>query len=108
MAVCGVGRSLDVVLGVVHVKDLRTPSLGSEPVDMRAAMRGPLVVPGHTRVLSVLALVKQTRSHLALVVDEYGVVQGLVTCWRTPPRYSRRRGVRSSDWWRTASRRRKS
>jgi CBS domain containing-hemolysin-like protein len=102
MAVCGVGRSLDVVLGVVHVKDLRTPSLGSEPVDMRAAMRGPLVVPGHTRVLSVLALVKQTRSHLALVV------QGLVTCWRTPPRYSRRRGVRSSDWWRTASRRRKS
>lgn len=72
-------RGLDDVLGVVHVKDLLVHALGGETVDVRAAMRSPLVVPEHTRVLQVLALFKQTRSHLALVVDEYGVVQGLVT-----------------------------
>lgn len=72
-------RSLDDVLGVVHVKDLLVHALGGEPVDVRAAMRSPLAVPEHTRVLQVLALFKQTRSPLALVVDEYGVVRGLVT-----------------------------
>ena len=42
-------------------------------------MREPIFVPESTRGLKVLELFKQTINHVALVVDEYGVIQGLVT-----------------------------
>ena len=42
-------------------------------------MRQPVFVPESTRGLKVLELFKQTGIHMALVVDEYGVIQGLVT-----------------------------
>lgn len=46
---------------------------------MTVSLRQPVFVPESTRGLKVLELFKQTGTHMALVVDEYGVIQGLVT-----------------------------
>lgn len=70
---------LDNVLGVVHVTDLLTRSLCDQPLDLTTSLRQPLFVPESTRGLKILELFKQTGIHMALVVDEYGVIQGLVT-----------------------------
>lgn len=72
--------SLDRVLGMVEVKDLWARTLEGEPVDdLRAVLRKPLFVPESTRALRVLAMFRESGTHLALVVDEYGGVEGLVT-----------------------------
>src|SRR4028118_1407214 len=70
---------LDNVLGVLHVTDLLGRSLSGQPLDLTVSLRQPVFVPESTRGLKVLELFKQTGTHMALVVDEYGVIQGLVT-----------------------------
>ncbi len=70
---------LDNVLGVMHVTDLLSRALSSQPLDLTVSLRQPVFVPESTRGLKILEVFKQTGIHLALVVDEYGVVQGLVT-----------------------------
>lgn len=70
---------LDKVLGIVDAKDILTQSLRREPFDLRALLTEPLLVPESMPALQVLELFKQKGSHLALVVDEYGGLQGLVT-----------------------------
>jgi len=70
---------LENVLGVVHVADLLSRCLASQALDLTVSLRQPLFVPESTRGLKVLELFKQTGTHIAMVVDEYGVIQGLVT-----------------------------
>jgi len=70
---------LDTVLGIIPVTDLLARSLRNEPLDLTLGLRQPVFVPESTRGLKVLELFKQTATHMALVVDEYGVIQGLVT-----------------------------
>ncbi|BAZ89077.1 hemolysin family protein [Cylindrospermopsis curvispora] len=72
-------EGLDNVLGVIPVTDLLSRSLRNEPFDLTIGLRQPVFVPESTRGLKVLELFKQTVTHIALVVDEYGVIQGLVT-----------------------------
>ncbi|BAY34949.1 putative hemolysin (plasmid) [Nostoc carneum NIES-2107] len=72
-------EGLDNVLGVIPVTDLLARSFKSEPLDLTVGLRQPVFVPESTRGLRVLELFKQTVTHMALVVDEYGVIQGLVT-----------------------------
>lgn len=71
--------SLDEVLGVVSVRDLWDRSVGGEPFDVRASLLQPLFVPESMPALHVLEQFKQTGVHIALVTDEYGSIQGLVT-----------------------------
>jgi putative hemolysin len=71
--------SLDNVLGVVHAKDLLAHLLGEQVVDLAATLQQPLYVPESMRALRVLELFKQSGTHIALVIDEYGGIQGLVT-----------------------------
>jgi putative hemolysin len=70
---------LDNVLGVIPVTDLLARSFRGQPLDLTVGLRQPIFVPESTRGLKVLELFKQTITHMALVVDEYGVIQGLVT-----------------------------
>lgn len=72
-------EGLDNVLGVIPVTDLLARSFKGEPLDLTVGLRQPVFVPESTRGLRVLELFKQTVTHMALVVDEYGVIQGLVT-----------------------------
>jgi putative hemolysin len=71
--------SLDNVLGVVHAKDLLAHILGEQVVNLEATLQQPLYVPESMRALKVLELFKQSGTHIALVIDEYGGIQGLVT-----------------------------
>jgi putative hemolysin len=71
--------SLDEVLGVIEVTDLLSDCLTGQGFDLTKALQQPLFVPESTRGLKVLELVQQSGHHIALVVDEYGVIQGLVT-----------------------------
>jgi putative hemolysin len=70
---------LDNVLGIVSVSDLLSQSLKDEPLEFTTSLLRPLFVPEGTAGLKVLELFKQSSTHIALVVDEYGVIQGLVT-----------------------------
>jgi putative hemolysin len=71
--------SLDNVLGVVRARDLLGDCVEGKPFDLRAAMLEPLYFPGSMRALRALEPFKQSGHHLALVVDEYGGIDGLVT-----------------------------
>lgn len=70
---------LDRVLGVVHAEDLLAQSLGAAPVDLRARLRPPLFVPETLTMLALLERLRPAATHTAIVVDEYGAVQGVVT-----------------------------
>lgn len=71
--------SLDNVLGVAHVTDILARTLTGGALDLTVSLRQPLFVPENTPALKVLELFKQSSTHLALIVDEYGVLQGVVT-----------------------------
>jgi putative hemolysin len=70
---------LDRVLGVVHVADLLSQTLKGEEINLTASLSQPLYIPESTRGLKVLEQFKKFGTHIAMVVDEYGVIQGLVT-----------------------------
>ena len=71
-------KKLDNVLGVVQAKDLLSCNLADHKVDLKLALLPPLFVPESMRALKVLEKFKQTGIHLAIVLDEYGSVQGIV------------------------------
>jgi putative hemolysin len=71
--------SLDNVLGIVQTKDLLTRCLAGSRIDFRENLRPPLFVPEGLAALRLLEMFKKSRTHIALVVDEYGGVEGLVT-----------------------------
>ena len=71
--------SLDEVLGVVHVRRLLDACLAGQPLDLRTAVRPVLVVHDSMPVIRALEALRQARVSMALVVDEYGGVEGVVT-----------------------------
>ncbi|MDJ0799752.1 MAG: hemolysin family protein [Calothrix sp. MO_167.B12] len=71
--------SLDDVVGIVAVTDLLARSFCGQNLDLNISLRQPVFVPENTPGLKVLEVFRQTLSHMALIVDEYGVIQGLVT-----------------------------
>ncbi len=71
-------NDLDNVIGVVQAKDLILCAEKEEKFDLAGAVLPPLFVPESMRVLKVLERFKKTGIHLAIVVDEYGAVQGIV------------------------------
>jgi putative hemolysin len=75
-----VGRgSLDDCAGIVRVRSLLNAQLGREPLDLEALCQPPLYIAESSRALSVLEQFKRAGIHIALVTDEYGGVEGLVT-----------------------------
>ncbi|MHB1301953.1 MAG: hemolysin family protein [Acidiphilium sp.] len=73
------GEHLDDVLGMVHIKDVVAYTGKPEAFSLRAILRRPLMVAPQIPVLDLLLQMRQRRTHLALVIDEYGGVDGLVT-----------------------------
>jgi CBS domain containing-hemolysin-like protein len=72
-------ESLDEIIGVVHAKDILSAIRAQPGSRVRDIMRPPLFVPGTREVEDVLADMKRLKSHLAVVLDEYGGTAGLVT-----------------------------
>ncbi len=67
------------VIGIVEAKELLGRCLGGLPLDLRAATRPPLYLPNTVSVLRVLDVFKSSGEPMALIVDEYGDLEGLVT-----------------------------
>jgi putative hemolysin len=71
--------SLDHVKGVVQAKDLLAGHLTGKPFNLEASLQEPPFVPRSLPALQVLESFKQSGKHIALVVDEYGGIEGLLT-----------------------------
>ena len=72
-------ETLDDVIGMVHIKDVLACSGGDEPGFISEITRKVLFVAPTMRVLDLLLQMRLTRVHMALVVDEYGGIDGLIT-----------------------------
>ena len=73
--------SLDVCIGMVHIKDIFTLKVSGAPApeNVSELIRTPLFVPESMGVLDLLARMRAERVHLAIVVDEFGGTEGIVT-----------------------------
>ncbi len=74
------GDSLDEVVGMIHIKDVFVADFDpARDRSLGALMRDPLFVPESMSVIELLARMRSERIHLAIVVDEFGGTEGLVT-----------------------------
>ena len=72
--------TVDNVVGVLHVRDAYQALLGGQrDISLRTLAREPLVVPGSLPLTRLLREFQNRRIHIAIVVDEYGGTDGLVT-----------------------------
>ena len=69
----------DAVAGIIQVKDLLLAELAGKPADLRAVLRPPLFLPNTVTALRALEMLKKSGEPMALVVDEYGDFEGIVT-----------------------------
>jgi putative hemolysin len=72
-------ETLDQVIGVVQAKDLLAELLKDKPLNIESVLQQPLFVPRTVSALRVMESFKQSGKHIALVVDEYGGIEGLLT-----------------------------
>ncbi|MDN0074298.1 hemolysin family protein [Crenobacter sp. SG2303] len=71
--------NLDQIVGMVSAKDMLNCLLAGETIDLAQAVKPPLYVPATQSPMQLLEQFKKTRTHIALVIDEYGELEGLVT-----------------------------
>lgn len=80
-------NNLDNIVGILHSKDvlprlvdsLREANRGREPLNLTAVMRKPLFVPDTAKVDTTLKYMQKNRIHLAVVIEEHGGMEGIVT-----------------------------
>jgi CBS domain containing-hemolysin-like protein len=74
------GESLDEILGMIHIKDVFVANVDrNRDRSIQGLMRTPLFVPESMGVIDLLARMRAERTHLAIVIDEFGGTEGLVT-----------------------------
>lgn len=76
------GKGVDDVLGFLHIRDLlidESQTIAGDALRVGDLVREILVVPGSKPLFAAFSLMRESRSHLALVVDEYGGTDGIVT-----------------------------
>lgn len=74
-----VNENLDQVEGILHIKDLLRMMQTNEKVNITTLLRQPIFISPTMRLLDLLQEMRLRRLHLALVVDEYGGTDGLIT-----------------------------
>ncbi|MBI1779233.1 MAG: HlyC/CorC family transporter [Proteobacteria bacterium] len=72
-------ETLDDVVGMVHIKDVFTRLASGQSVPLRGLLRKVLFVSPAMRAMDLLLEMRAVRTHMALVVDEFGGIDGLVT-----------------------------
>ncbi|MFA5623433.1 MAG: hemolysin family protein [Bradymonadales bacterium] len=70
---------LDDILGFVHLKDMVAAQRSSDTATLASLTRDPVYIPETANISTALEVLQRQRSHLAIVVDEYGGTSGLVT-----------------------------
>ena len=71
--------ALDKVLGVIHIKDITSKISKNENIDVKSLLRPAIFASPSLRLLDLLQEMRLKRLHLALVLDEFGGVDGLLT-----------------------------
>ena len=71
--------SSDEVIGFIHVRDLIDPSLANSQAKIQELARSIMYLPGTKGILPALTEMRAQRQHLAIVLDEYGGTDGIVT-----------------------------
>jgi CBS domain containing-hemolysin-like protein len=69
----------DNIIGVLSERDFYTKLIKDQNVNIRRMMRQPLFIPSSTKVDALIELLQTQNMHMAIVVDEYGGVDGIVT-----------------------------
>jgi putative hemolysin len=72
-------RDLDNIVGMISVKDVLARLVEGGAADIRASVTKPLFAPEAITVLKLLESFKETGVHVALITDEYGSIQGIIT-----------------------------
>jgi CBS domain containing-hemolysin-like protein len=72
-------ETLDDVVGMVHIKDVLTCLIGDRTFDLKSILREVLFIAPSMRVLDLLLQMRLARIHMALVIDEFGGIDGLMT-----------------------------
>ena len=72
-------ETIDNVIGIVYLKDLLPLHMANKPIQLESILRKPYIVPPNKNVSQLLKEMREKRIHLALVGDEYGGTDGLVT-----------------------------
>ncbi len=72
-------RTVDDTIGIVHAKTLLDQLHTRKAIDLEAAIQTPLYVHESTKVFKLLDMFKTSLVHMAIVLDEHGSVQGIVT-----------------------------
>jgi CBS domain containing-hemolysin-like protein len=70
--------TIDNVIGILHVKDVLKILVSGAPLDIKALVRKPFFVPVSKHIDDLLRELRRQKIHIAVVVDEYGGVSGLV------------------------------
>ena len=71
--------TVDEAIGMLHIKDMMRHSLSGQKADLKPLIRPVLFVAPSIRLLDLLQEMRIRRMHLALVVDEFGGIDGLIT-----------------------------
>ncbi|MGE0362395.1 MAG: hemolysin family protein [Vicinamibacterales bacterium] len=71
--------SLDNVLGTVRAADLLSTAMKDAPIALKSLIQEPLFVPDSMGIFKLLEALKASHRHMAIVLDEFGAVEGLVT-----------------------------
>ncbi|MGL5316603.1 MAG: hemolysin family protein [Peptostreptococcaceae bacterium] len=74
-------ENIDNIIGVLHIKDLliEAKKVGFENIDIRKIMNKPYFVPKTKKANELFKLLQANRTHMALLIDEYGGFCGIVT-----------------------------
>jgi magnesium and cobalt exporter, CNNM family len=72
-------RDMDNILGIIHSKEILNYVRRADEFSLRELIRAPYFVPESKRIETLLQSFRRQRVHLAVVVDEYGGVEGIVT-----------------------------
>ena len=72
------GGSIDSIIGILHVKDLLS-YWSKEHLDIKDILRAPYFIPETKKISHLLRELRDKKSHMAIVIDEYGGTAGLVT-----------------------------
>ena len=74
-----VGESLDEIAGILHIKDVLAKMHSKEKPDFKTLLKEPIFIAPSISLLDLLHEMRIKKRHMALVVDEYGGIDGLVT-----------------------------
>jgi len=72
-------ETIDNVTGILHVKDVLKTLVSDTPFDVKTMVRKPFFVPESKHIDDLLKELRRKKTHIAVVVDEYGGVSGIVS-----------------------------